>query len=100
MTTSRFAAKILSAKRDPLPPAVGAEAAAFTPGYRNRFNHPRPEVVARYTAAGTHNYRTDYDGALTFTFAEGVSRLPRRERAYDMRYWRNVPTEGELAPLE
>jgi hypothetical protein len=25
---------------------------AFTPGYRHRFDHPRPEVVERYVAAG------------------------------------------------
>jgi competence protein ComEC len=74
--------------------------AAFTPGYLNRFNHPRPEIVGRYAAAGAHNYRTDYDGALTFTFAEGISHLPRRERVEDARYWRDVPVEGRRAPLE
>jgi competence protein ComEC len=80
--------------------SVRPEAAAFTPGYRNRFNHPRPDVVARYSAAGANNYRTDYDGALTFTFADGESRVPRRERAHDARYWRNTPVVGELAPLD
>ena len=71
--------------------SVRPEVAAFTPGYRNRFNHPRPEIVERYVAAGVRNYRTDYDGALTFTFAEGSSRVPRRERAHDARYWRDAP---------
>ncbi|HEV2040436.1 MAG TPA: DNA internalization-related competence protein ComEC/Rec2 [Casimicrobiaceae bacterium] len=80
--------------------SVRPEVAAFTPGYRNRFNHPRPEIVERYVAAGVRNYRTDYDGALTFTFAEGSSRVPRRERAHDARYWRDAPVEGELAPLD
>jgi competence protein ComEC len=80
--------------------SVRPEVAAFTPGYRNRFNHPRPEIVERYVAAGVHNYRTDYDGALTFTFADGSSRVPRRERAHDARYWRDASVEGELAPLD
>jgi competence protein ComEC len=80
--------------------SVRPEVAAFTPGYRNRFNHPRPEIVERYVDAGVHNYRTDYDGALTFTFADGSSHVPRRERAHDARYWRDAPVEGELAPLD
>jgi len=80
--------------------SVQPEVAAFTPGYLNRFNHPRPEIVERYTAAGARNYRTDYDGALTFTFAEGSSHLPRRERLEDARYWRDAPVEGKRASLE
>ncbi|MDQ6916654.1 MAG: DNA internalization-related competence protein ComEC/Rec2 [Pseudomonadota bacterium] len=80
--------------------SVRPEVAVFTPGYRNRFEHPRPEVVARYVAAGARNYRTDYHGALTFTFAEGVSHAPRRERVDDARYWRDMPVEDPLAALE
>src|SRR5450631_711824 len=80
--------------------AVEPEIAAFTPGYRNRFNHPRPEIVERYVTAGARSYRTDYEGALTFTFADGLSHLPRRERVHDARYWRDAPVEGELAPLD
>jgi competence protein ComEC len=80
--------------------AVQPEVAAFTPGYLNRFNHPRPEVVERYAAAGAHNFRTDYDGALTFTFAEGSSHLPRRERLADARYWRDIFAAGTLARPE
>src|ERR1700681_2755384 len=80
--------------------SVRPEVAAFTPGYRNRFNHPRPEIVERYVAAGVRNYRTDFDGALTFTFDEGASYVPRRERAHDARYWWDAPAEGELASLD
>jgi competence protein ComEC len=80
--------------------SVRPEVAAFTPGYRNRFNHPRPEIVERYVTAGARNYRTDYEGALTFTFADGLTHLPRRERVHDARYWRDAPVEGELAPLD
>jgi competence protein ComEC len=80
--------------------AVHPDAAAFTPGYRNRFRHPRPEIVERYAASGVTNYRTDYDGALTFTFGGDDPAMPRREREHDARYWREAPLRGDLPPLE
>ena len=80
--------------------AVHPDYAVFTPGYRNRFQHPRPEVVERYDAAGIRSYRTDYDGALTFTFGDGQKREPRAEREEHARYWREAPLRGEAAPLE
>jgi competence protein ComEC len=80
--------------------AVAPTIAVYTPGYRNRFGHPRPDVVARYDAAGIHSYRTDYDGALSFTFAPDASREPRAERAQDRRYWRDVPERKAATALE
>ena len=81
--------------------AVAPEIAVYTPGYRNRFGHPRPAVVARYDVAGIRTFRTDYDGALTFTFAPNKSRLPRAEREHDRRYWRDAPVrEPVLSPGE
>lgn len=80
--------------------AVHPEMAVFTPGYRNRFRHPRPEVVERYEVAGVKNYRTDYDGALTFTFGNGWAHEPRLEREHHARYWREVPLRGDLPSLE
>jgi competence protein ComEC len=71
--------------------AVAPQIVVYTPGYRNRFGHPRPAVVARYDAVGARGYRTDYDGALTFTFAPDASRTPRAEREHDRRYWRDAP---------
>ena len=80
--------------------AVHPEVAAFTPGYRNRFRHPRPEIVERYVSAGVTSYRTDYDGALTFDFGKSTPAPPRREREHDARYWREAPLRGDLPPLE
>jgi len=80
--------------------AVSPEIAVYTPGYRNRFGHPRPAVVARYDAAGIRTFRTDYDGALTFTFAAGTSRLPRAEREHDRRYWRDAVVRGAASTLD
>jgi len=71
--------------------AVAPRIAVFTPGYRNRFGHPRPDIVARYTSAGISTYRTDYDGALTFVFAPQTPVTPRAERDHDRRYWRDAP---------
>ncbi len=71
--------------------AVAPEIAVYTPGYRNRFGHPRAEIVARYDAARVTTFRTDFDGALSFTFAPGASRAPRAEREVDRRYWRDPP---------
>jgi competence protein ComEC len=80
--------------------AVTPAVAVFTPGYRNRFGHPRPEIIARYADAGVRTYRTDYDGALTFAFAPGATLVPRVERDVDRRYWRDTPLRGEQPPLE
>jgi competence protein ComEC len=80
--------------------SVHPETAVFTPGYRNRFRHPRPEIVERYDVAGVRNFRTDYDGALTFNFGAGQAREPRLEREHHARYWREAPLHGDLQPLE
>jgi competence protein ComEC len=80
--------------------AVRPTVAVYTPGYRNRFGHPRPEVVARYTAAGIRAYRTDYDGALSFAFGEPGALTPSRERERDRRYWRETPLREALPPLD
>jgi competence protein ComEC len=80
--------------------AVAPRVAIFTPGYRNRFGHPRPEIVDRYAAAGIALFRTDYDGALTMTFAADAARLPQAERAQDRRYWRQSPLRGNLAAVD
>jgi competence protein ComEC len=80
--------------------AVAPAIAVYTPGYRNRFGHPRPDVVARYDRAGIRSYRTDLDGALTFTFAPGASRVPRVEREHDRRYWYDLPVRDAVKPVD
>ena len=80
--------------------AVAPAIAVYTPGYRNRFGHPRPDIVARYDRAGVRSYRTDLDGALTFTFAPGTSLAPRAEREFDRRYWYDVPVREATKAIE
>lgn len=44
--------------------AVNPKVAIFTAGYRNRFGHPKAEIVERYVASGIKTYRSDLDGAV------------------------------------
>ncbi|MEP6998498.1 MAG: DNA internalization-related competence protein ComEC/Rec2 [Betaproteobacteria bacterium] len=80
--------------------AVRPAVAVYTPGYRNRFGHPRPEVVARYAAAGVRTYRTDYDGAVSFSFGEAHALTPSLERERERRYWSERPLREALPPLD
>jgi competence protein ComEC len=79
--------------------AVQASVAAITPGYRDRFQHSRPELLERYVAAGAGICRTDHDGALTLDSGDGGSQA-RHEREYDAHYWRELPRRGDLPPVQ
>jgi competence protein ComEC len=46
--------------------AVQPKYAMISAGPQNPFGHPRPEVLQRLSAAGTHIFRTDVEGALSF----------------------------------
>ena len=67
--------------------AVAPRHAVFTVGYRNRFGHPRSDVVARYARAGAALHRTDRTGALTFTFGSDALAEPHAARSAGRRYW-------------
>ncbi len=66
--------------------AVRPAYVVVTAGYRNRFGHPHPDVVARYAAAGTTLMPTFRDGAVSFSLDGGPVRMepwyPRHAR-----YW-------------
>lgn len=58
----------------------------FTIGYRNRFGHPHPEVMARFGQAGSVPLRSDRDGLIRFRFGEaGVEAA--QYRSVQRRYW-------------
>jgi competence protein ComEC len=65
--------------------AVRPGTAIFQVGYRNRFRHPKAEVVERYGALGVTRLRTDEAGALTFDVDATVESLGYR--ADHARYW-------------
>jgi len=70
--------------------AVAPGLALMPVGYRNRFGHPRPDVVERYRQRQARVLRTDQSGALRLTLGAGDFRL-RQERAHARRYWRTPP---------
>ncbi|MES2014066.1 MAG: DNA internalization-related competence protein ComEC/Rec2 [Pseudomonadota bacterium] len=71
--------------------AVSPSISIFTSGYLNRFKHPAPEVVARYQAAHSIPYRSDYHGALALHFVSGLAGRRQIEvaswRSQYKRYW-------------
>ena len=67
--------------------AVAPQIAFVQAGYRNRFHHPAPDVVARYGAQGVPLVRSDRCGAWTLPDA-GPARC---ERLRARRYWHHQP---------
>jgi competence protein ComEC len=66
-------------------PSVGV----FQVGYRNRYKHPKKEVVERYGQFGIARVRTDQLGAVTLDFGSGIAyQAWRRQHA---RYWSAPP---------
>jgi|SRR5450830_187857 len=65
--------------------AVNPEVALFQVGYRNRFNHPKPEVFERYARLGIRGMRNDESGAITVKFDKGVQ--VEEYRSEHARYW-------------
>jgi len=66
--------------------AVHPRYALFPVGYRNRYRHPHPNVVARYASLGARRYDSVTSGAIELrVHADGVSLERYRERA--RRYW-------------
>ena len=66
--------------------AVGARHVLFSAGYRNRFGHPRSEVIERYAEGGARIWRTDRDCALAIVLrADGVAVTAWRQAR--QRYW-------------
>lgn len=70
--------------------AVGAKEAIFPVGYRNRFGHPRPDVVARYEQSGAHLQRTDVAGAVSVHLGAKGVRI-EHARVVRRRYWQSMP---------
>ena len=66
--------------------AVQPQWAVLPVGYRNRFGHPRPEVVERYRASGAQLVRTDQAGAVLVRMAGGEI-VVQRYRELRRRYW-------------
>jgi competence protein ComEC len=69
--------------------AIEPRLAVVSAGWRNRFGHPRPEVLQRYAAAGVPVFNTAQEGALQIDFpADAPARVVARWRSLERRYWR------------
>lgn len=65
--------------------AVRPQHGIFQVGYRNRYRHPRADVVQRYRAAGAAVWRTDEAGAVELEL--GTRATLRAYRQQHARYW-------------
>ncbi|MDS0791658.1 DNA internalization-related competence protein ComEC/Rec2 [Burkholderia pseudomultivorans] len=73
---------------EPFLDSVGPRVAVFPVGYRNRFGHPHPSVLARYAARAIPLPRTDRDGAVRFDVAPADRGFAfERYRDAQRRYW-------------
>ena len=72
---------------------VNPKTVIFSAGYRNRFGHPRPEVVERYGEIGAELLRTDHDGALLLDFSS-TQVSARKWRLERRRYWHASINDG------
>lgn len=69
--------------------ALRPSLALVSAGWHNRFGHPHPLVVARYTDAGIRLLNTASSGAVAVRFpARGHAWVEHRERLEMRRYWR------------
>ncbi|GLQ45488.1 DNA internalization-related competence protein ComEC/Rec2 [Dyella lipolytica] len=69
--------------------AIKPELAVVSAGWRNRFGHPRPEVLQRYAEAGVPVFNTALEGAVQIDFpAHAPAYVAARWRLRERRYWR------------
>lgn len=69
--------------------AVAPRWTVFPVGYRNRFGHPRSDVVARYRAAGSRLWRSDEDGLVAIRFAPRAAAQIDAWRGIARHYWQD-----------
>ena len=74
--------------------AVKPQIALLPVGYRNRYKHPKAEVVTRYRAAGSSVYHSDHEGAMKVIFdaEEGVI-VEDGHRKSNRKYWNHLIAE-------
>jgi competence protein ComEC len=66
--------------------AVQPQLALVQSGYRNRFGHPKPEVLQRYASRAVAIQRNDEGGAITVSL-DGHAMIDEAYRVSHKRYW-------------
>ena len=70
---------------------VQPQISVFTMGYRNRFGHPHPQVVARFREQDARILRSDTSGLIKLTFSQAGVMASEYRPSY-RRYWQhNAP---------
>ncbi len=69
--------------------AVHPRYAVFTMGYRNRYGHPKAEVVERYRAINSELLRSDQDGAVIVSMDDQNFSVERYRKTH-ARYWHQL----------
>lgn len=67
--------------------AVNPQHVVFASGYRNRFHHPKPEVVERYRHHQCTLHNTSENGAVSFRVRAGKLLPVQHYRQRISRYW-------------
>jgi competence protein ComEC len=80
-----------SSSTDAFVRAVGAQHALIGAGHRNRFGHPRADVVARWQAAGAAVWNTADQGALSLRLGREADVAVDARRASNRRLWKAEP---------
>ncbi len=75
--------------------AVAPRYVVFTSGYRNRFNHPNPEVQLRYKEHSAEALRSDEDGAILIDLNSHGLQVERYRKTHG-HYW----THGAFPAVE
>jgi competence protein ComEC len=79
--------------------AVRPRIAFVNAGYRNRFGHPRDDVLRRYGDRNISLHRTDWHGAITVESKDRFKSV-RRERDQRQRYWIDRVDPGDRRFLD
>jgi competence protein ComEC len=66
---------------------VRPDAVVFAVGYKNRFGHPKAEVLERYRQFDAEIYRSDTHGAISFELRKGEWLPVRYQRQHKRHYW-------------
>ena len=66
--------------------AVAPRLAIVSTGHRNRFGHPRAEVVERWQAVGAEVLNTSESGAVRIWLGRGGLQV-REQRVFERRWW-------------
>lgn len=73
--------------------AVHPRTVIFSAGWKHRFGHPHPDVVARYASAGAGMYDTGWAGALgVIVTQDGISPVQGWRRMHS-RFWNAKPDD-------